>query len=117
MTSKELALRIATVLDNHKANDIKVLEVTDVTSIADFFVLCTGNSSTHIKSLSGEVEYELEQEGVRPSHNEGVSTATWVLKDYGDVVVHIFGKEADEFYRLEHLWADAVKVDFEPTEN
>ena len=117
MTSKELALTIAKVLDDHKANDIKVLEVADITTIADYFVICNGNSSTHIKSLSGEVEYELEQLGVTLSHNEGVSTATWIVKDYITVVVHIFGKEADEFYRLEHLWADAKKVDFESTDN
>lgn len=115
MTSKELALKIASVLDDHKAKDIKILEVESVTSIADYFVICNGNSNTHIKSLSGEVEYELDQLGIKPAHNEGVSTATWVLKDYTTVVVHIFGKEADEFYRLEHLWADAVRIPFEST--
>ncbi len=117
MTSKEIALKIASVLDEHKAKDIKVLEVTEVTSIADYFVICNGNSSTHIKSLSGEVEYEMDLLGIHPAHNEGVSTATWVLKDYITVVVHIFGREADEFYRLEHLWADAVRVPFEATDD
>ncbi|MDP4118406.1 MAG: ribosome silencing factor [Bacillota bacterium] len=117
MTPKELALTIANILDSKKAEDIKVLEVTDLTSIADYFVICNGTSSTHIKSLSNEVEYQLEEMGEHPAHNEGISTATWILKDYITVVVHIFSHEADEFYRLEHMWADAKKVDFEPTQN
>ena len=117
MTSKELALVVAGILDEHKARDIKILEISEVTSIADYFVICNGNSSTHIKSLSGAVEEKLSEMGIEPAHNEGVSTATWILKDYLDVVVHIFGREADEFYRLEHMWADATRVEFEGTEN
>ncbi len=116
MTSKELALKIAEILDSHKALDIKVLKIADLTSIADYFVICTGTSNTHIKSLSGEVEHELEQLNERPTHNEGMATASWVLKDYGSVVVHIFSKEADEMYRLEHMWADATQIEFEGTE-
>ena len=115
MTEKELALTIAEILDSRKAKNIKVLEVTDVTSIADYFVICTGTSSTHIKSLSDEVEFQLEQKGIVPNHNEGVTTASWILKDYTTVIVHIFSREADEMYRLEHIWADAKRVEFEET--
>lgn len=117
MTEKELALTIAEILDSRKAKDIKVLEVTDVTSIADYFVICTGTSSTHIKALSDEVEYQLEKKGITPNHNEGVQTASWILKDYVTVIVHIFSREADEMYRLEHIWADAKRVEFEGTED
>ena len=115
MTDKELALTVAEILDSRKAKNIKVLEVTDVTSIADYFVICTGTSSTHIKALSDEVEFQLEQKGIVPNHNEGVTTASWILKDYESVVVHIFSREADEMYRLEHIWADAKRVEFEET--
>ncbi|MBQ3053943.1 MAG: ribosome silencing factor [Clostridia bacterium] len=117
MTSKETAFKIAEILDSKKAKGIKVLKVADLTSIADYFVICTGTSSTHIKSLSSEVEFQLEQADIRPLHNEGVTSASWILKDYNTVVVHLFTPEADEFYRLEHMWADATDMGFEETED
>ncbi|MBR5619014.1 MAG: ribosome silencing factor [Clostridia bacterium] len=110
MTPKELALKTAEILDNKKAEDIKVIEVTEQTIVADYFVLATGTSSTHVKALADDVEYELEQIGVHDGHIEGRATG-WVLLDYGAVLVHVFDKESRAYYNLERLWTDANLVD------
>ena len=110
MTPKELALKAAKILDKKKAEDIKVIEVTEQTIVADFFVLATGTSSTHVKALADDVEYELEQIGVHDGHIEGRATG-WVLLDYGAVLVHVFDKESRAYYNLERLWTDANLVD------
>ena len=110
MTPKELALKAAEILDNKKAEDIKVIEVTEQTIVADYFVLANGTSSTHVKALADDVEYELEQIGVHDGHIEGRATG-WVLLDYGAVLVHVFDKESRAYYNLERLWTDAHLVD------
>ena len=110
MTPKELALKTAEILDNKKAEDIKVIEVTEQTIVADYFVLATGTSSTHVKALADDVEYELEQIGVHDGHIEGRATG-WVLLDYGAVLVHVFDRESRAYYNLERLWTDANLVD------
>ena len=110
MTPKELALKAAEILDSKKAEDIKVIEVTEQTIVADYFVLATGTSSTHVKALADDVEYELEQVGVHDGHIEGRATG-WVLLDYGAVLVHVFDKESREYYNLERLWTDANLLD------
>ena len=110
MTPKGLALKAAEILDNKKAEDIKVIEVTEQTIVADYFVLATGTSSTHVKALADDVEYELEQIGVHDGHIEGRATG-WVLLDYGAVLVHVFDKESRAYYNLERLWTDANLVD------
>ena len=110
MTPKELALKAAEILDNKKAEDIKVIEVTEQTIVADYFVLANGTSSTHVKALADDVEYELEQIGVHDGHIEGRATG-WVLLDYGAVLVHVFDRESRAYYNLERLWTDANLVD------
>lgn len=110
MTPKELARKAAEILDNKKAEDIKVIEVTEQTIVADYFVLASGTSSTHVKALADDVEYELEQIGVHDGHIEGRATG-WVLLDYGPVLVHVFDKESRSYYNLERLWTDANLVD------
>ena len=110
MTPKELALKAAQILDMKKAEDVKVIEVTEQTIVADYFVLATGTSSTHVKALADDVEYELEQLGVHDGHIEGRATG-WVLLDYGAVLVHVFDKESRAYYNLERLWTDANLVD------
>ena len=105
-TAKELAEAIAEVLDSKKGRDIKILHVEDKTVIAEYFVLCTGGSSTQIKALSGEVEYRLGLRGVDPYHVEGRDNNSWVLVDYSNVIVHIFSRESREFYNLDKLYAD-----------
>lgn len=110
MTPKEIALKAVSILDNKKGMDIKAIEVTQQTIVADYFVIATGTSSTHVKSLADEVEYELSQIGVDNGHVEGRATG-WILLDYGAVLVHIFDKESREYYNLERLWTDATELD------
>ncbi len=104
--AKELAEVIADVLDAKKGRDIKVLHVEDKTVIAEYFVLCTGNSNTQIKALAGEVEYRLEQRGLSPYGVEGRDNNSWMILDYSHVIVHVFSREAREFYNLDKLYAD-----------
>lgn len=112
MTPKELAIIAAKALDEKKGAEIAALEVTDQTTLADYFVIATGNSNTQISALSGAVEKAMEEQGGEPLlHREGHRGGTWVLLDYGSVVVHIFSKEAREFYSLERLWSDAKPLD------
>ena len=112
MTPRERACQIANILDNKKAEDIKILHIGDLTSIGDYFIVATGNSSTQVKALSDEVDRVLSSEGIEPKRIEGLSGASWILMDYYEVIVHIFQKETREFYQLERLWADAPVVPF-----
>lgn len=103
-SAKELAEAIAEVLDSKKGHDIKVLHVEDKTVIAEYFVLCTGNSSTQIKALAGEVEYRIGLRHVEPYGVEGRDNNAWMILDYSHVIVHIFSREAREFYNLDKLY-------------
>ena len=105
-SAKELAEAIAEVLDSKKGRDIRVLRVEDKTVIAEYFVLCTGNSSTQIKALAGETEYKIGLRGVQPYQIEGRDNHTWLLLDYSNVIVHIFSREAREFYNLDKLYRE-----------
>ena len=112
MTPKELAIIAAKALDDKKGKEISAIEVTDQTSLADFFVIATGSSNTQINALCDAVEKAMkEQAEEAPLHREGHRDGTWVLLDYGCVVVHVFTEEAREFYSLERLWSDGKKVD------
>ena len=112
MEPKELALLAAKALDSKKGVDIKVMEVTDLTSLADYFVICTGSSTTQINALCDCVEEKLETEGGEKAiRREGHRGGIWVLLDYGCVVIHVFNDEAREFYALERLWNDGKSVD------
>ncbi len=105
MTSKELADKIAVLLDNKKGIDIEVIDVADKTVLADYFVICSGNSTTQIKALADEVEVVLKNEDeIYADHVEGRNSNRWILIDYKDVVVHIFHPEERANYDLEKLW-------------
>ena len=107
----EIAKLAAKVLDDKKALGVSILKLPAQAVIADCFVVATGTSSTHIKSLADEVEFQLsEQAQIKPGHIEGFGNASWILLDYGTVIIHIFTKEAREFYNLERLWSDAEKI-------
>lgn len=106
VSARELAEAISEVLDSKKGRDIKVLHVEDKTVIAEYFVLCTGNSSTQIKALAGEVEYRIGLRDVNPYGIEGRDNNSWLILDYSNVIVHIFSREAREFYNLDKLYAD-----------
>ena len=111
-TPEELAHAIFDVLDAKKAHNIKVLRVNDQTVITDYFVICSGNSSTQVKSLGGEVEYKLGLRGVDPAHFEGRDNNGWIVLDYSSVIVHIFSRENRDFYKLEKLYGDAEEIPF-----
>ena len=101
-------------LDEHKAADIKVLGVGNITSIADYFVIASGNSSTQVRSLADYVEEKLAKEDIHPLRNEGYQSGDWIMLDYGDVLIHVFRRETRDFYDLERLWVDATDMDVTP---
>ena len=104
--AKEIAMLAASTLDNKKGMDVTTLAVGEQTILADFFVLATGTSNTHVRALADEVEFKLREElGVEPSHIEGASGDAWTLLDYGCVVIHVFTSQARDFYKLERLWS------------
>ena len=105
MTANEIALTAVKALDSKKGQDIKCLETGHLTTLADYFVLCTATSTTQIKALADVCEKALKDAGEPPHHVEGH------LLDFSSVVVHIFNEEAREFYDLERLWSDAAPVD------
>lgn len=111
MESLELAKKIAVLLDSKKADSIEVIGIGDLSIVADYFVICTGNSSTQVKALSDEVEFKLSELGIQPHHIEGFRGANWILMDYSSVVVHILNKESREFYKIERLWSDGKQID------
>lgn len=106
MEMNEMYDCIVNALEDKKAKDLKIIDIHDLTIIAHYFFICSGTSTTHIKTLADEVEYKMEEKGVRPLHREGYNSARWILLDYGDIVVHIFHEEDREFYSLERLWQD-----------
>lgn len=109
---KEMALLAAKALSDKKGREIQVLEIGELTTLADYFVIATGSSNTQINALVDNVEKVMAEEAEeQPLHREGYRGGTWVLLDYGCVVVHIFNDEARKFYSLEHLWADGEEVD------
>jgi ribosome-associated protein len=106
------ALKIAlTAVDDKKASDLVVLDISGIASFADYFLLCSGDSSRQIQAIADEVEEKLRAHGLRPTHVEGYRNAEWVLMDYIDLVVHIFSKKARSYYDLERLWRDGKRLD------
>lgn len=110
MEVKDIVKTAVKAIDSKKGENIEVIGVTDLTILADYFVIATGTSSTQVKALAEEVEYKLSLEGVQPHHIEGEKTP-WVCLDYSSVVVHIFYKDQRDFYQLERLWEDGEKID------
>lgn len=108
--SIELVKKIVQILDKKKAEEIRVIEVSDITSLGDYFVISGADNTTKVKSLVDEVEYQTKQLGRYPARIEKDTSAQWVLLDYQDVIVHIFYRQAREFYDLEHLWADGKQI-------
>lgn len=110
-TPQQIAEFIVSVLDGKKAKDIKLLHVEKHTVLADYFVVCSGNSRTQIKSLADEVEYKMTESGYEPLHVEGGRGDSWILLDYGSVIIHVFGRDARDFYNLEKLYDGTVEED------
>ncbi len=111
MTEQETTAAIVATLDSHKAQDIRVLDVSGITSLADRFIIASGTSTTQVKALTDYVEEALARQGVQALRTEGYATAQWALLDYGSVVVHVFLNTARTFYDLERLWQDAGVLD------
>ena len=111
LTPKEIAVAVTKALDAKKGMDIKLLKINTVSSLADYFLICTGTSNTHVKTLCDYAEYTLEQLGEPMLGREGHRGSAWELLDYGSLVVHVFTEEARKFYALERLWADAEEID------
>ena len=113
MTSYESAMLLANTLDGKKGEEIKVLKTEGLTTLADYFVICTATSTTQIKAMSDACEEAMEKNGERGHHIEGHRGGTWLLMDFSAVVVHIFMDEARKFYDLERLWGDAEEIPLE----
>lgn len=111
MNSYEQSILTAKAISSKKGLNIKLIEIGDISSLADYMVIATGTSSTHVKAIADEVEYQLDEAGISVSHIEGYRSNSWILLDYVDVIVHIFSDEAREFYDLERLWQDGKKID------
>ncbi len=111
MTDREEYEVAVKALDSKKAKDIKVLKVEDLTILANYFVIASATSTTQVKALADEVEYQLGLKGVQPKGIEGYQSKTWIVLDYIDVIVHVFLETERDFYQLEHLWADGTPVD------
>ena len=97
-------------IDSKKGVDIEVIKISDLTILADYFIIATGTSSTQVKALAEEVEFKLSEQGVEPHHIEGEKSA-WGCLDYNSVVIHIFYKDQRDFYQLERLWEDGEQID------
>lgn len=111
LDSNSISKKIVEVLESKKAKDIVTIDIQSISILADYFIIASGTSTTHIKALADEVEEKLSEAGYQPFHKEGYSTARWILLDYGEIVVHVFHEEDREFYNLERLWYDG-KVSF-----
>ena len=110
MEAKDIAKSAVVSLDKHKAADIKIIGVTDITSLADYFIIAEGTSSTQVKALSDYVEFELGELGIKPLRVEGYNASNWILMDYGTVILHVFQGETRQFYDLERLWKDGEQL-------
>ena len=108
---KEVLKIAVKAVDDKKASDIVVMDISGVASFADYFLLCTGDSSRQIHAIADEVEAKLAAKGYRAAHVEGYNHAEWILLDYVDLVIHIFSKKARAYYDLERLWRDAKAID------
>ncbi len=106
----EIAKAAVRILDEKKAGDIKLLRVADSTVLTDYFVICTGHSNTQIKGFADELDYKLGLCGLQPKNIEGEKGSQWILMDYYSVIVHIFGRESRDFYKLEKLWGRAEEI-------
>ena len=110
LSTLKIALLAAEAADGKKSFDILVLDLRGLTSIADYFVICSASSTTQVGAIADGIGHALAQEGIRSSHIEGQPSSTWVLMDYGDVVVHIFDEHTRSYFSLERLWGDAPSI-------
>lgn len=111
MDSKLFAEKIADLIFNKKGYDVRIIDLRSLATFSDFFVICSADSDTQVKAIADEVDKSLRDEGIKCWHKEGYMALSWVLLDYVDVVVHVFKKDAREFYNIEKLWGDAPSIE------
>ncbi|HSV63889.1 MAG TPA: ribosome silencing factor [Chthoniobacterales bacterium] len=117
ITAENLAKACASYADDKKAEDIVVLDLQDISSFTDYFVICSGTSEPHLKAIAGEIEERLRDEHkIRAVSVDGFPASQWIVLDYLQVIVHVFRREKREFYSLEDLWGDAPQVAWQPAE-
>jgi ribosome-associated protein len=104
---------IVDALEDKKAEDIKIIDISEVSTIADYFVITNGTNKSQIQALSDNVGEKLAASGIQPKNVEGYNTANWILMDYHDILVHIFDKESRGFYDLERIWRDGKNIDID----
>lgn len=110
LDSAQLARVAVDTAADKKASDVILLDIREVTTIADYFVICTGNNPRQIDAIADAIEEELDKQGARLLHHEGLAEGGWILLDFGDIIVHVFGAKEREYYRLERLWSEATPV-------
>lgn len=113
MNSYDLMKTATKAADGRKAIDIKVLHVEKLTTLCDYFIICSGTSTPHMNAIYEEIDMKLSEAGIKPAAREGLGNPGWVLLDYGDVIVHIFNENSREFYSIERLWSDAEEINVE----
>lgn len=111
MTEKEKLGLIIKALDSKRGEDIQAIKISDLTILADYFIIVNGTSNTHARTLADEVEFQMSQKGIEPRRREADTGNTWIILDYGDMIVHVFYKDTRDFYKLEGLWADGELLD------
>lgn len=102
----------ANALNSKKARELNAVKVADLTVLAEYFLMCTATSSTHVRALADEVEEKLSEAGVQPHHIEGKTTG-WIVLDYGSVIIHVFSRDQREFYALDKMWSDGEQVELD----
>jgi ribosome-associated protein len=110
LDSAQVARAAVDIASDRKASDVLLLDIREVTTIADYFVICSANNPRQIQAIADTLEEELEKQGAKALHREGIAEAGWILLDFGDVIIHIFGTKEREYYRLERLWSQAKTV-------
>lgn len=115
--SKLMTRLVYEALEEKKGEDIQVIEIKDISIIADYFIIANGTNSSQVDALVDSVKYTLGKQGFDPKRIEGVRSASWILMDYGDVVVHVFSKEDRLFYNLERIWRDGKTISREQLED
>ncbi len=116
MDSLEFAKEISDIILSKKGYDIKILNLIELTSVADYFVICSADSDVQVRAIADEIDKLLSKRGIKCYHKEGERALNWVLLDYFDVVVHIFRKDVRDYYNLEKLWGDAEVIEINDEE-
>lgn len=113
MDTRAFSEKVTEIIFTKKGYDVKILDLRELTTFADYFVICSADSDVQVKAIADEVDNELRREGIKPNHSEGYNALQWILIDYFDVIVHVFHKDAREYYNLEKLWGDAPVISVE----